>query len=42
MHPGGIGLGLAIVQKIVNAHGERVEVPSHLGVGTTFRVFLPC
>ncbi len=33
---GGTGLGLAIVKHIVEAHGERVNVRSELGVGTTF------
>ena len=33
---GGTGLGLAIVKHIVEAHGERMNVRSELGVGTTF------
>jgi signal transduction histidine kinase len=37
----GAGLGLAIVQGIVAAHGSRVEVESHVGEGTTFRFLLP-
>jgi PAS domain S-box-containing protein len=37
----GSGLGLMIVQRIVRAHCGRIEVESHLGRGTTFRVWLP-
>ena len=37
----GTGLGLPIVQKIVNQHGGRVEVESRLGHGTCFSVYLP-
>jgi PAS domain S-box-containing protein len=37
----GTGLGLPIVQKIVNQHGGRVEVESSVGHGTCFSVFLP-
>lgn len=39
---GGVGLGLAIVARIVAAHGGRVRVLSQLGVGTEFHVLLPC
>jgi signal transduction histidine kinase len=39
--PKGTGLGLPIVQKIVDGHGGRVEVESTIGVGTCFRIVLP-
>jgi signal transduction histidine kinase len=37
----GTGLGLPIVQRIVEAHGGSVDVESAPGKGTTFRVRLP-
>jgi PAS domain S-box-containing protein len=37
----GTGLGLAIVKKIINRHHGTIDVESHVGQGTTFRVILP-
>jgi len=38
---GGTGLGLNIVQKIVEEHDGKLSVKSHLGEGSTFTVELP-
>lgn len=37
----GSGLGLAAVYSIVNKHRGAIDVRSQLGVGTTFRIWLP-
>ena len=41
MHFGGLGLGLYITRKIVNAHGGTIQVRSALGQGACFVVTLP-
>jgi len=40
-HTGGTGLGMAIVNQIVNAHEGRIEVESQIGSGTSILVRLP-
>jgi signal transduction histidine kinase len=40
-HYGGMGLGLALVKEIIEAHGGQIEVTSQVNVGTTFTITLP-
>jgi len=37
----GLGIGLSLVQEIVNLHQGKIQIESELGKGTTFTVMLP-
>jgi hypothetical protein len=37
----GIGLGLAITERIIKEHGGEIHVESQPGAGTTFTVIMP-
>jgi len=41
MPKGGMGIGLAIVKKILELHQSAIEVTSEPGKGTSFRFTLP-
>lgn len=41
-HYGGLGLGLYVSKRIVEAHGGSIRVRSQPGAGATFTVELPC
>jgi signal transduction histidine kinase len=38
---GGVGLGLTLARRIIEAHGGSIDVRSAVGIGTTVRVALP-
>jgi K+-sensing histidine kinase KdpD len=37
----GTGLGMAIVKKVIDDHGGRIEIDSEIGKGTTMRIAIP-
>jgi signal transduction histidine kinase len=37
----GLGIGLSLVQEIVNLHRGEIQLQSEVGKGTTFSVMLP-
>ena len=39
--PGGFGIGAYEAREIARSHGGRLEVESHEGIGSTFRIVLP-
>ena len=39
--PGGSGIGLSMVYRVIKLHGGEIEVESTVGAGTRFRVMLP-
>ncbi|RKX34751.1 MAG: hypothetical protein DRP64_19835 [Verrucomicrobia bacterium] len=38
---GGAGLGLSIVNFVVDAHGGKIDIQSELGIGSTFTIEIP-
>lgn len=38
---GGCGLGLTLVNEIVNAHGAKLSISSRIGLGTVVRIYFP-
>jgi two-component system sensor histidine kinase/response regulator len=39
---GGVGLGLAIVQRLIAAHRGQIRAQSQQGFGSSFCILLPC
>ena len=39
---GGLGIGLSITKRLVELHDGDIQVRSHQGLGSTFKVRLPC
>jgi signal transduction histidine kinase len=39
--PGGAGLGLPLVKRLIELHGGRIEIRSEVGIGTTVRLVFP-
>ena len=37
----GVGVGMALVQRVVRQHGGWIAVTSHIGSGSSFSLFLP-
>jgi signal transduction histidine kinase len=37
----GVGVGLALVKRIAEAHGGRIQLISRVGAGSTFTLVLP-
>jgi signal transduction histidine kinase len=40
-HSGGTGIGLTISSRLIELQGGQIQVKSELGIGSTFRFFLP-
>jgi PAS domain S-box-containing protein len=41
-HVEGTGIGMAIVKKIIDNNGGKIEVESEIGQGTTFKIYFNC
>lgn len=40
-HVEGLGMGMAIVKRIIENEGGKIELESKTGIGTTFKVYFP-